>query len=111
MLCIMTAFRPSRPQISVILLNPPASRLKLPDRGLTGLVEQPSPSVAGAQIPGDLGNVQSFRLEFLYLFIAFFAGGVPLLPFNLISLGTDVLARCRRHYTLNFRRRWQDCRQ
>src|SRR6266508_3971407 len=99
----MTSFRPSRPQISIILLNPTASRLTLHDRVLTGLVKQPSPSVAGAQIPGDLGNVQSFRLEFLYLFIAFFAGRMPLLPFNLISLGTDVLARRRRHDTLNFR--------
>src|SRR5262249_10561934 len=96
LLCVMTTFCPSRPQISIVLLNLTARRLTLYDWILTGLIKQPSPFVAGAKVPCDFGNVQPLRLKFLYLFVAFFARRVPLLPFNLISLGTDVLTRRRR---------------
>src|SRR5262245_33406051 len=89
LLRVMTTLCPSRPQISIILLDPTARRSTLDDRVFAGFIEQAGPFVAGTQIACDLGNVQSFRLQFLHLLIAFFAGRVPLLPFTLIPLGTN----------------------
>ena len=83
------------------MVQPPAWRLALYNWIFIGLIEQPNPAIAGAEIPCDLGNVQPFALSSCTFLIAFFARRVPLLSFDLVSLGTDVFARRRRHYTLN----------